>query len=465
MNAQSGQSVVVSPGLATGSLRRRMVATSVMVLIVVVIKLGVVMNAGFGVASDRGLEAVLTDRFRLAHQLAEQRVKPEELVERVEVGSIWARLTLADGAVFGSLDQTRTDGVAVKLRQGQLPATSPLFQGAHLTLGVYTGPQADVHSRMILFTVVAGAVAIVLAVLASSVTVGIVLAPLDAIAHLARDISRGGRGRRLAPTRTDTEIGRVAIEFDGMLDSLEGAEAAARAAEEHTRRFVADAVHELRTPITGIRAVAEAVLAQPTDGDRAELQRLHMLMVRETHRAGQLIEDLLDVARLDAGGIELYRRPSEVLALAMEQADRVRLLHPGLDITVIAEDAVVAYADPIRVTQILANLLDNACRATPVGGRVRVVGTDQAGGVEVVVSDTGPGVPIAERERVFDRMVRLDSSRDRTSGGSGLGLTIARGLARAHGGDLTCDEPIDGVGALFRLRLPAAAKKPDRPAS
>ena len=234
------------------------------------------------------------------------------------------------------------------------------------------------------------------------------------------------------------------------------AEAHALASEERTRRFVTDAAHELRTPIAGIAAAAEAVLHQTEDADVEQRQRLELLLVRESHRAARLVDDLVNLARLDAG-VELQRGPVELRGLAATQADRVRVLHPALTIAVRGVAQVVD-ADARRVTEILANLLDNACHATPAGGRVEVrVGRNDelTEFAEVTVADTGPGVPPPDRERIFDRLVRLDPARDRQVGGSGLGLAIARGLARAHGGDLHCQPPPPGAtGAVFQLLLP-----------
>jgi signal transduction histidine kinase len=266
---------------------------------------------------------------------------------------------------------------------------------------------------------------------------------------LARSITRGDRGRRLAPSRTDTELGRTAAAFDDMLDELEGAEAAARSSAERTRRFVADAAHELRTPLAGVQAIAEAAMAPGLDTE--ERERLHLLLLRESRRAGRLVDDLLALARIDAG-IDLRREPVDLLELARSEADRVRLLAPDRVIDVDGAPVRVT-GDAARLAQVLGNLLDNACRHTPDGGRVTV--QVWSGGMAVVrVTDTGPGVPRPDRERIFDRLVRLDESRRADQGGAGLGLAIARGIARAHGGDLRCVDPPDGVGAAFVLTLP-----------
>ena len=157
--------------------------------------------------------------------------------------------------------------------------------------------------------------------------VRLALRPLDSMAALAKTITEGNRGRRLAPTRTDTEIGQTARAFDEMLDELEGAETRARQAEERTRAFLADAAHELRTPITGVQAAAETLLHHGDALPAADREHLQALLVREAQRAGTLISDLLAAARLDAG-VELHREPVSLGQLAVHELDRVRLLHP-----------------------------------------------------------------------------------------------------------------------------------------
>ena len=178
-----------------------------------------------------------------------------------------------------------------------------------------------------------------------------------------------------------------------------------------------------------------------------------MLLVRETHRANRLVEDLVALARIDAG-LTLRRENVELLSLASAEAERIRLLAPELTVTVDGP-AVSVPGDQQRLAQVLANLLDNARRHTPDGGRITVTVAAVPGGATVTVADTGPGVPPRDRERIFDRLVRLDDARSHDDGGAGLGLAIARGIARAHGGELRCVDPADGVGATFVLALRA----------
>ncbi|HSK61287.1 MAG TPA: HAMP domain-containing sensor histidine kinase, partial [Actinomycetospora sp.] len=332
--------------------------------------------------------------------------------------------------------------------------------GTRLVLDAEPGENDAVLAR--LRAVMAGVGAVGLAVVAVALLGGVrvALRPLDAMAALARDIAAGDRGRRLHPERTDTELGRTAAAFDAMLDELESAQARAEDAaaeaqrsEARTRRFLSDAAHELRTPITGVQTLAESLVRHP-DGDLERRERLATTLVRETRRAGALVNDMLELARIE-DGTALDRREVDLAALAAAEADRVALLAPGLTVRVDGTPTPVD-ADPGRIAQVLANLLENARRHSPPAGTVRIVVSRDGPTAVLDVVDEGPGIPPADRERVFDRLVRLDDARTRDAGGAGLGLPIARALARAHGGDLRAVDTAadDEVGARLRLTLP-----------
>ena len=162
---------------------------------------------------------------------------------------------------------------------------------------------------------ITGLVALVVSAALVAAAVRFALRPLDSMAALAKTITEGNRGRRLAPTRTDTEIGQTARAFDEMLDELEGAETRARQAEERTRAFLADAAHELRTPITGVQAAAETLLHHGDQLPAEDREHLQALLIREAQRAGTLISDLLAAARLDAG-VDLDLTPVSLGTLA-----------------------------------------------------------------------------------------------------------------------------------------------------
>jgi signal transduction histidine kinase len=444
------------------------VLSSLAVLAVVLLVVGVLAEVFVGVQSRADLTARLTERTTLAGQLAGQGLTPDELVDRLDGQGIRVRLVTAGGVSYGA-----GEGRPGRGRWGPPPGSlvrRVQVDGSRVMLFADAGELTAVQRRLSRVLVLLGVAGLVAAALALLATTRVALAPLDAMTALARSITAGGRGRRLAPNRADTELGRTARAFDDMLDALEGAErqakdaeATARASEERTRQFVADAAHELRTPIAGLRAAAEAALSVRASGE--ERERLQMLLIREAGRAGRLVEDLLAMARIDAG-LRLDRQPVALAELATAEVERVRLLAPGLTVTVRRDDGppVVVPGDAGRLAQVLANLLGNARRHTPDGGAVTVTVGRTDTEATVTVADTGPGVPPAERERIFDRLVRLDDARVRDgvspgSAGAGLGLAIARGIARAHGGDLRC-----GADSVFELTLPLHPPAADAPA-
>lgn len=271
----------------------------------------------------------------------------------------------------------------------------------------------------------------------TSIDVAVTLSPMrdsagrvDRVSLVARDVTRE---RWMAGTLETT------------LHSLETALGVARDSENQSRRFLADAAHQLRTPIAAIRASTESLLQERVP-DRRE--RLLANVLRETSRAARLMNSLLMMARVDEGRPAI-RRECDVLTLCRSEIDRVVDVAPDLKVRL---DAMRLESSPELdseiVREILANLLDNARRHAVSTVEVAVDVQDEV--VLISVTDDGPGVPEASIPMIFDRFVSLDGH-----GGSGLGLAIARGLARSHGGDLTYE------GQMFVLRLPMAADQMD----
>jgi two-component system, OmpR family, sensor kinase len=432
--------------LNTVSLRLRVTASVLAVLAVMLILLSIAINAIFIAQSNRNLDALLTGQALLARQLARSGAGPQQIVNRVQAGGVQAYLVLRNGNDFGTPITSST----VKTTTITLNAPTRV-DGASLTLAVDTALVSDARRTLRRVLMITAVIALVVSAALVAAAVRFALRPLDSMAALAKTVSEGNRGHRLAPTRTDTELGQTAQAFDEMLDELEGAEARAQQAEERTRAFLADAAHELRTPIAGVQAAAETLLHHDDQLDHDERQHLQALLVREAERAGALISDLLTAARLDAG-IDLDLAPVSLWTLANGEIDRVRLLHPETVVTMSGPE-VIARADAAKVSSILRNVIDNAVRAAGPEGNVHLVVRERDQFAIAEIWDSGPGVPPSQRERIFERLVRLDHGRANDAGGSGLGLAIARGYARAHGGDLTCEDP-RGSGAMFRLVLP-----------
>jgi two-component system, OmpR family, sensor kinase len=237
-----------------------------------------------------------------------------------------------------------------------------------------------------------------------------------------------------------TESRWMATTLKVSLKMLEDALADAQAAEARSRQFLADAAHQLRTPLAGIRAAAENLLIGV---DAADRDRLLSDLVREASRAGRLVGSLLQIARIDEGEV-LVAAPCDVVAMCADEADRLWSIAPHLDIELRKEELREPrpVLDEGAIREILANLLDNARRHA--ASRIEVVVAQAGDDIDVRVGDDGPGVPPGAEEKVFQRFVSLDGK-----GGCGLGLAIARELARTHGGDLFYDP------RGFTLRLPA----------
>ena len=255
--------------------------------------------------------------------------------------------------------------------------------------------------------------------------------PLEDLIDAANRVAAGERGVRLHPSATDTEIGHVSLAFDGVTVALEAALDDARRASELSQTFLADAAHQLRTPITSIRAAAE-VLAMGLDPE--DERRAIELLVGESERVGQLLSGLLRLARLDLGEPPV-QEPVDLETVCRTEVERARPLSPGLAIALRSEigDAAPIELDPAALAEVLSNLLDNARRhaVSRIEVQVRVVGPV----IEIGVADDGAGLEAADADRVFERFVSLDGD-----GGSGLGLPIARAIVEAHGGVLVYED-------------------------
>jgi two-component system OmpR family sensor kinase len=285
------------------------------------------------------------------------------------------------------------------------------------------------------------------------------LRPLARIQDTAAAIAGGDLSQRIDHPPANTEVGRLAGALDTMLATIEAAyraradgEARAVRSEDRMRRFVADASHELRTPLTAVRGVAEYGLQQGEAASQADLLRLLTLIQQESTRMSRLVEDLLLLARFDAGP-PLDRAPVDLASIAAQAVSQARFTHPGKPIALRAAAPVIVWADAVRVRQVIDNLVGNAVQHTPASTAVTVTVTGTAECGELTVADRGPGLTPEQAARVFERFYRTDRARSRASGGTGLGLSIASALTAAHGGQLSVDsEP--GLGAVFRVRLP-----------
>ena len=271
------------------------------------------------------------------------------------------------------------------------------------------------------------------------------VAPINAVTDAADAITAGERDRRVPSYPSGTEAAHLASAFNSMLDQKE-------AADERLRQFVADASHELRTPLTSIRGYVELYHR----GGLTEHDRLDDAMRRvsaEAERMGTLVDDLLLLSKLDRG-LPLETSDVDLAALLDDAAADARAVQPGRVVTVQCERPLRCTADALRIHQVVAALVANALVYTPADTPVELRGERQQGAVVLTVVDHGPGLDAATAEKVFERFYRGDESRARSTGGSGLGLSIARSIVEAHGGRIAV-RSTPGEGCRFTIALPA----------
>ncbi len=264
--------------------------------------------------------------------------------------------------------------------------------------------------------------------------------PLREMTAAARAMATGDYSRRVRSTSND-EVGELADAFNRMAQDLE-------AVDRERRELVANVSHELRTPVSALHAVMENLVDGVTEPDGETLGTA----LAQTERLGRLVEQLLDLSRLDAGAVSLDR---EELALEpfLEQATRAMSM-TGRDVRYAVEvdpPGLAVDVDSARLHQVVANLLDNASRHSPAGGTVRVSAHAAGPVVRISVQDEGPGIADADRERVFERFQRGSA---RTDGGTGLGLAIARWAVQLHGGTIRVGPTPPGGGCRIDVHLP-----------
>lgn len=366
------------------------------------------------------------------------------------------------------LEQVATDGGALVVATTGLPRGLPLEDGGDrvadlpgrwvLATGDAEGPdgadyvvtvavpaeEVDDSVAALVPLLALGLPAVLLVVgLTTWVVVGRALAPVERIRAEAEAVGGDALHRRVPVPPARDEVHRLAETLNRMLGRLE--DSATR-----QRRFVADASHELRSPLASLRQTAEVARAHPGAMDEGELADATL---EETLRMQRLVESLLVLTRADAG-----RRTTRVEVdlddLALAEASRLCRAGAGGSGPVVDATGVVpvrVLGDPVALGQVVRNLVDNAARHA-VAGVVLETG-EEPGHAVLRVTDDGAGVPVEDRERVFERFVRLDEARSRDAGGSGLGLAIVQEIVRAHGGTVRVLEATGG-GAALEVRLP-----------
>ena len=303
-------------------------------------------------------------------------------------------------------------------------------------------------------------IAVLVALAVTQVLAHGMTSPLRSMTAAVAAMARGDYSRRVRATSRD-EVGELARAFNQMAADLE-------ATDVQRRELIANVSHEIRTPIAALQAVLENLV----DGVAQPEPRTLQAALAQTERLGRLVRELLDLSRIDAGTEPLSRDDVPLAAVLEAAVSEATMTSPSVHFALeVAPPGAVAWVDPGRLHQVVANLLDNAARHSPAGGTVRVLASVSPAGLHLEVSDEGPGIAPADRERVFDRFYRgngaAGSSTDGT-GGTGLGLAITRWAVSLHGGRVTVtdnvvadnkvtDNTIASNGCRFVIDLPGRA--------
>ena len=279
-----------------------------------------------------------------------------------------------------------------------------------------------------------------------------VVAPIQEMLLATGRIANGHYQERIALQGRETsegavdELGELALSFNRMAATLEHT-------ESMRRELIGNVAHELRTPLTSIKGYMEGLMDGVVPAEAGTFQKIY----READRLQRLLNDLQELSRVEAGALELNLRPASVPQLVQAVTERLgrQFEEKGVALeTDVPSDLAAVRADEDRIGQVLLNLVGNALQYTPAGGRVRLRARDEGGKVHLMVEDTGIGIAAEHLPNIFTRFYRVDKSRSRAGGGSGIGLTIAKHLVEAHGGRIQAASAGIGQGSTFSLTLP-----------
>ena len=425
--------------MRTGSLRTRVMVTTLALLAIVLAAVVAATTLAYRAKLDGDLRHRLTNAGSAVQRIHSNEVKP--LVAGLALEGIATHITPPAGNASPA-----TTHSTIRERGSLLVLDEVLGDGTRVSFSASRTSIDHAVTNLLLVEFLVAGVAFALATLLVFHGTRTALRPLAAVIATATGIAGGDTKLRLEPSRTDTELGRLAAAFDQMVDALEAAIEEARDSDAATRRFLADASHELRNPVAALQASVETLLREQPE--RPERDRLEAAVARDSERLGRLVNDLLGLARLEA---HPTRTPVDLATIAQPLVNDAHVRAPHATINLKADGDATVRGDPDALERVFRNLIDNALTAIHTTGRIDVQLRRRNGFVEAQVTDDGPGVPEHERQRIFERFVRLDPGKP----GHGLGLAIARRIAQQHDGDLTCDD--SARGASFTLRLPTTS--------
>ncbi len=471
------------------SLRARLLISYIVVIVVILFAAGLTLallfRGGQDQVSEARLKASIPLTTRLVRALTEQGMNPEQIVEELKVNARVPRTRVlllnrdrvigdtGDGALVGQ--SVFTDLPPARLRATlQSPVTgmfgTPSGERFVYALSVAPLPQPRKNRRTPLLVALitprqslaglgeigqlllwAAGIALLVGLALAWLISRSVAKPLKQIAAATEQVAQGDLDVDLH-VKGPLEVVQLAEQFGRMTNEV-------KTSRQAQREFIANVSHDLKTPLTSIQGFSQAILEGVAD-DPERTQRSAQVIHDEALRMSRLVEQLLDLARLDAGQIEWIQAPVDIDALLTRVVERLspaaELKH--IDLHYCGEQGIWLLGDADRLMQVFLNLLDNAIHHTPEGGRVTCLlrrPPGAAGTAEIQIDDTGPGIPHAELPHVFDRFYQADKARSRDN--MGLGLAIVQEIILAHGGEVGVESTV-GSGARFWVRLPLRGK-------
>ncbi|MBI5964255.1 MAG: HAMP domain-containing protein [Chloroflexi bacterium] len=316
-------------------------------------------------------------------------------------------------------------------------------QGVGMMADFYNNFQATFNESLVIAVIAASLVALIVSFVFSRS----ILAPVGVMMYASQRIADGHYDERVQSHGND-ELNQLAGSFNQMADQLEQV-------ENMRRRLIGDVAHELRTPLTAIKGYAEGLMDNVLPASAETYQQIHA----ESERLNRLVDDLQELSRVESHATQLDVHPVDSASLIKTVTKRLQYQFDEKRVTLsssLPREPIHILADEGRVIQVLTNLIGNALQYTPENGNVTVSIERVKGEARISVRDTGVGIPPEHLAKIFDRFYRVDKSRTRTRGGSGIGLTIAKHLVEAHGGKLWAESAGENKGSVFTFTLPLA---------
>jgi signal transduction histidine kinase len=307
--------------------------------------------------------------------------------------------------------------------------------------------------------VVIGLMALIVAILVAAVLARRFTTPLRRLTEASRDLADGDLARRVPAESVGggaREVSELGAQFNAMAERLQASVDIIRQDRDRSREFLADVSHELRTPIAALRTFNE-LLVEGADDDPTTRAEFLESSRAQLERLDWLAQNLLELSKLDSGLVLLDLRPEDLRATVEQAVDQASAAarRRGIELTLDLPDGPLPIRhDPVRIGQVVTNLVGNGLKFTPRGGRVQVRVAPSPDGALITVADTGVGIDATELSRIFDRFFRGSRASEARGSGSGLGLAIVRSIVEMHGGTVTVESRV-GEGSVFRVSLPA----------